>query len=88
VASGKSESVTRFPTTDGKRISVSISGRTNGVSLTLSGDSPGPVLFQLPAFVGDIASATSGRIDEKTGTVRLPAGVHTVTVALMHAPQD
>lgn len=88
VAPGKTTSVTGFPTTDDKRISVRISGRTNGVALTLSGDSHGPVLFQLPAFVGDIASATSGRIDEKTGTVRLPAGVDTVTVALIHAPQD
>jgi hypothetical protein len=88
VAPGRTTSVTGFPTTDDKRISVRICGRTNRVTLTLSGDSHGPVLFQVPAFVGDIASATSGRFDEKTGTVRLAAGVDTVTVALVHAPQD
>lgn len=84
VAAGKSATVTDFPATDGNRIAVSITGQTNRVSLTLSGPSPGPVLFQLPVFVGDIASSTSGRINEKTGTVQVPAGVHAVTVVLTH----
>ena len=88
VAAGKSTNVTGFPTTDDNRISVMITGQADGVSLTLSGPSPGPVLFQVPSFVGDIASSTSGRINEKTGTVQVPAGVHAVTVVLTHPLHD
>ena len=44
----------------------------------------GPVLFQLPAFVGNIAHASAGTVDEKTGTVTLATTVRTVTVQLTH----
>ena len=51
----------------------------------LSGQAPaGPVLFQLPAFVGNIAHASAGTVDEKTGTVTLATTVRTVTVQLTH----
>ena len=57
--------------------------------LTLSGDQPdqgsGPVLFQLPAFVGNIAHASAGTVDEATGTVTLQATARSVTVTLRHA---
>ena len=54
--------------------------------MTISGDQPaGAVLFQLPAFVGNIASATAGTVNEKTGTVTVPATVHSVTVHLTRA---
>jgi hypothetical protein len=43
------------------------------------------VLFQLPAFVGNIASASAGVISEPTGTVTLPPTAHSVTVQLKHA---
>jgi hypothetical protein len=53
------------------------------VTLTLTGDQPsGPVLFQLPAFVHNIAHASAGSVDNKTGTVTLSAGPHAVTVQL------
>ncbi len=42
------------------------------------------MLFQLPAFVGNIASASAGVISETTGTVTLPPTAHTVTVQLKH----
>jgi hypothetical protein len=42
------------------------------------------VLFQLPAFVGNIASASAGTVDEATGTVTLAPTVRTVTVTLKH----
>lgn len=42
------------------------------------------MLFQLPAFVGNIARTNAGTIDEKTGTVTLAPAVRTVTVRLTH----
>jgi hypothetical protein len=61
--------------------------RTSGstVTLTLTGGKPsGPVLFQLPAFVGNITHASAGTVDSKTGTVTLAATVRSVTVQLSH----
>ncbi len=58
----------------------------NQVTLTLTGAQPaGPVLFQLPAFVGNIARTSAGVADEKTGTVTLAPTVRTVTVQLRHS---
>ena len=64
---------------------MAIRSSGNSVTLTLSGQAPaGPVLFQLPAFVGNIAHASAGTVDEKTGTVTLATTVRTVTVQLAH----
>jgi hypothetical protein len=53
------------------------------VTLTLDGDPPsGQVLFELPAFVNDIAGADAGTVDAQTGTVTLAPNVKTVTVDL------
>ena len=85
VRSGQVISLANFPTTDGRHTGLTI--RTSGaaVTLTLSGDQPaGSVLFQLPAFVGNIAHASAGTIDEKTGTVTVSATVRSVTVQLSH----
>ena len=55
------------------------------VTLTLTGDKPsGEVLFELPAFVGNIARACAGTVDNKTGTVTLAPTVRSVTVHLSH----
>ncbi len=55
------------------------------MTLTLTGDAPsGPVLFQLPAFVDNIAHASTGAVNEQTGTVTVAATVRTVTVQLTH----
>jgi hypothetical protein len=85
VRGGQAISLANFPTTDGKHAGLTIrtSGRT--VTLTLSGDKPsGEVLFQLPAFVGNIAHASAGTVDNKTGTVTLAPTVRSVTVQLTH----
>ena len=42
------------------------------------------MLFQLPAFVGNIAHASAGVISENTGTVTLAPAVRSVTVTLKH----
>jgi hypothetical protein len=83
---GRSISVTNFPTTEGRRLGVRIASRGRSVSLTLSGQAPsGPVLFQLPSFVDNISNTSSGRIDQRTGTVTLTPSTRTVTVGLRRA---
>ena len=77
--------VANFPTVAGHRTGLTIRSTGAAVTLTLTGARPaGPVLFQLPAFVGNIASASTGTVNEKTGTVTLPPSVRHVTVHLKH----
>ncbi len=84
---GATISVTHFPTTDGKRLAVTIRPGSHAVTLVLSGASPsGAVLFQLPSFVENIAGTSAGSIDEGTGTVRLSGNEKRVTVRFRHAP--
>ena len=81
VSSGQVISLANSPATDGRHLGLSI--RTSGyaVTLSLTGDAPsGPVLFQLPAFVDNIAHASAGTVNEKTGTVTPSATVTSVTV--------
>jgi hypothetical protein len=80
-------SVTNFPTTDGRRLSLRISSSGRSVSLTLRGQPPsGPVLFQLPQFIDNIATTSAGRVDQGTGTVTLSPATRSVTVQLRASP--
>jgi hypothetical protein len=82
VEDGSTISVTNFPV-DGRRLGLRISTRGQSVSLALSGRLPsGPVLFQLPSFVGAVASTSAGTVDQGTGTVTLAPGTRNVTVQL------
>src|SRR6185437_3696100 len=82
---GQVVSLANFPTAGGKHAGLTIRASGKTVTLTLSGDQPsGPVLFQLPAFAGNIASASAGTVDRKAGTVTLAAAVRSVTVQLSH----
>jgi hypothetical protein len=84
---GASISVTNFPTTDGRRLSLRVSSSGQSVSLTLSGSLPsGQLLFQLPSFTNDIAATSSGRINRETGTVVLAPHTRSVTVHLSGVP--
>jgi hypothetical protein len=75
-----------FPTTDGRHIGLTVKGSGTSVTLTLTGDqASGPVLFQLPAFVNNIAHASTGTVDQKTGTVTLSASARSVAVQLKQA---
>jgi hypothetical protein len=78
--------VTNFPTTKGQRADLTIAASSGTqVSLTLRGARPaGKVLFELPAFLHDVASASAGSIDEATGTVTLAPSERHVTVTLRH----
>jgi hypothetical protein len=74
-----------FPTTDGHHLGLTIQGHGSSVTLTLTGQAPaGPVLFQLPAFVNNIASASAGTVNQQTGTVTLSPATGSVTVQLKH----
>ncbi|MGP0026541.1 MAG: hypothetical protein ACLPKE_24775 [Streptosporangiaceae bacterium] len=85
VSAGKLISLANFPTVAGRHLGLAIRSGGSSLTLTLSGQAPaGPVLFQLPAFVGNIAHASAGTVDERTGTVTLAATVRTVTVQLTH----
>jgi hypothetical protein len=86
IAAGKTISVANFPTTSGRRVNVSIASNGRSVTLDLYGSAPAAgVAFQLPAFVGNVASTSAGTIDQHTGTVLLPAGDTTVTVRLLRS---
>jgi hypothetical protein len=79
--------VTDFPTTDGRRLSLTIISHGGSVSLRLSGQLPtGPVLFELPSFVHNLAATSAGRVDQATGTVNLAPGTRAVTVELRRGP--
>jgi hypothetical protein len=83
IRGGQVIALANFPTTDGRHTGLSIRTSGTSVTLTLSGDQPpGPVLFQLPAFVNNIAHASAGTVDEATGTVTLAATTGSVTVQL------
>jgi len=86
LATGNVISVSNFPTTDGERTDVSITVKRNRVTLKLSRAPAGDVLFELPAFVNNIASASrDSTVDQANGVVRLHAGTKSVSVRLKHA---
>jgi len=85
VRSGERLAVSNFPTTNGQRLGFTVVVQGASVTLTLDGDAPsGPVLFELPAFVNDIAGTDAGTVDDQTGIVTLAPNVKTVTVDLAH----
>ena len=86
VGSGQRIAVSNFPTTDGGRIGVTITTRGDAVTLQLTGKPSGPVTFELPAFVNNIASTSAGTVDNGAGAVTIPARTQSVTVTLAHAP--
>ena len=69
----------------GRRRGFTITIRDRAVSLTLTGDKPpGQVLFQLPAFVGNLDHSGRGTFDDRTGTVTLPPNARHITVKVVH----
>ncbi|MBV8949445.1 MAG: carbohydrate-binding protein [Actinobacteria bacterium] len=83
---GKTVSVGNFPTVDGKRIALGISTSDGDVRIDVRGALPAAgIRVELPVFVGNIRSVSAGSVDERTGTVTLPAQVGTVSVRLLHS---
>jgi hypothetical protein len=86
LASGTPLAAGNVPVAGGGRIGVRISASGTTVTLRVTGSATGPVVFDLPAFVNNIASASAGTVSENAGTVTLPAGARSVTVTLTKAP--
>ena len=87
LTAGAPIAVTNFPTTDGKRSSFTIDADGTTVRLTVAGAPPaGKILLELPSLVANIASTSSGTVDQHTGAVSLSPGTRHVTVTLRHAP--
>ena len=86
VASGRAIEVTNVPITGGHHLGMTVTtGCSQTVTLTLTGNTPaGPTLFQLPAFVNNIARSSAGAINRATGTVTLSTSTRTVTVTMRH----
>lgn len=82
--SGKPIQVENFPVAGGRKISITITSKGNRITLRTDGHTAGAVLFQLPAFVNDIAWSSAGQVDQATGTVTLSRHDTCVTVVLKH----
>lgn len=83
LAAGRSIGVANFPTTDGHRLGFRISSTGLDLTFRLTAGTPaGPVVLDLPAFVGNVAHATAGSVDEAAGTVTVPATTRLVTIRL------
>ena len=89
VKNGQVIELTNFPITGNKRLGIRIEGLPgNQVRLTLAGDSPqGNVIFNLPVFIENIQSTSSGSVDLAAGEVILPLGNTTVVVTLVTSPR-
>ena len=86
VRTGQVIDLANVPITGGRHVGLRITTRGRVVTLTLTGARPaGPVLFQLPAFLGNLSRSSAGAIDAATGTVTLSASTRSVTVTLRHA---
>ena len=83
-ASGQTIALTNFPTVAGGHIGLTISTRGTAVRLTVTGRPAGRVLFELPAFLSNIASVSAGTYNEQTGIITLTPGNQDVTVVLRH----
>jgi hypothetical protein len=82
---GSRITVTDFPTTDGRRLGLRLTSTGAAVTLELHGVRPsGPVLFELPSFVDNLAATSAGHMDPSTGTVELLPTTRAVTVRLRH----
>ena len=79
-------SVANFPTNGGRRVGLTIAGSGRHVTLTLHGTASGPVLFELPSFVHNVAATTRGTVHQSAGLVTIAPNVHSVMVTLRKPP--
>lgn len=86
---GQPVSVTNAPIAGGNRMGFTVTTSGTDVTLTLSGHAPsGGVEFDIPWFIGHIASASTGTVDNANGVVTLPPGATGVTVGLSALPSN
>lgn len=84
---GQTVSAANYPVANGNRMGATITSGGKDITLALSGTAPaGGVVFTVPAFAGNITSATAGVVDSANGTVTLSPGTTATTVTLTTAP--
>jgi hypothetical protein len=86
LTSGHPISVTNFPSSGGRRLGLTIEGSGRRVTLDMHGTASGPVLFELPSFVHNVAATTNGTVNQSSGLVTIAPTVHSVTVTLRTPP--
>jgi hypothetical protein len=73
---------------EGRRISFRIASGRSTIELRIWGDvRNGDVLFNLPAFKGNIAAANAGTVNSEEGIVTLSPTTDSVSVTLRHPPE-
>jgi hypothetical protein len=73
---------------EGRRISFRITSGRSTIELRIWGDARnGDVLFNLPAFKGNIAATNAGTVNLEEGVVTLSPTTGSVSVTLRHAPE-
>jgi hypothetical protein len=73
---------------EGRRISFRITSARSTIELRIWGDvRNGDVLFNLPAFKGNIAAANAGTVNSEEGIVTLSPTTDSVSVTLRHPPE-
>jgi hypothetical protein len=88
ITSGVPITWNNVPVSGNHNVNVNISASGNAISLSLTGGpTTGPIKFELPAFVGNIVSTTTGTIDNTNGIVTMPAGTASVTVTVQNLNQ-
>ncbi|MBE7186853.1 hypothetical protein [Jatrophihabitans endophyticus] len=77
--------VTNVPIGGGQRLGIRITPQGRHVRLQLTGHAPhGAILFQLPAFLGNVRGSSAGSVNAHAGTVRLSRHTRSVVVTLRH----
>ena len=83
ITSGKPTSWARVPAGRAAALDFTITPQPgNRVQLTLKGNAKTPVKFELPLFVNNITSASTGTVDNAKGSVTLPPGTASTTVTV------
>jgi len=88
IAAGQIIELDNYPVSDNLRIGIRVEGITDiQVRLALTGATNArEVIFNLPAFIDNIAAASTGTIDDTNGAVTLGKGETTVTVTMKQRP--
>ncbi len=87
IAPGQIIALNNFPVSNNQRVGIRVEGLSDTqVQMSLTGGASAQVVFNLPAFINNIAAASTGMIDEVNGEVILEKGETAVKVTLRHKP--
>ena len=87
IAAAQVIALDNYPVSNNQRIGIRVEGLSDTqIQLTLTRAASGKVVFNLPAFINNIAAASTGMIDEVNGEVTLGEGETAVVVTLKQKP--